>query len=209
MSTSNDCNCDDPGPEFVLNPAIGTTPCDINGATSTSPCDPDACCSFFRTCEADGSNNFIFSAGGSFQFDPLTRRVQSTPSGGFVGAGPLDGIVCVPNLPPGTYKIEVRADLLPGTPSEFVAVVFPDCEDDSIAYAVVTATNSGSSIMSVSGFLYFFNSGCAPGFELFGCSGFQNLQVTITKLSGRQIVDCNGSDLLTTDTSEIGTPCSG
>jgi hypothetical protein len=203
MSTSNDCNCDDPGPEFVLNPAIGTTPCDINGATSTTPCDPDACCSFFRTCEADGSNNFVYAAGGPFQFNDLTRLLAPAP--GFIDPGPLDGIVCIPGLPPGTYQVEVRMEVT--TTSSVTVLFFPDCDDDTVAYAVLNFSGNVTG-QTITGFLYVAISGCNPGFELTGCTAsIQNFELSMRRVSGRQLIDCSGSDLLTIDTSGIGTPC--
>lgn len=207
--SSSDCECEDNGPEFILNPALGTVPCPAPGATCptpTTPCDINACSNYFRTEESFGANNFFYTAGGPFAFDPLTHLVGAVST--FSDPGPLDGVVCVPNLPPGTYIAEVRAELLgddQANDTQFTAIVFPSCDDLTTSYVVAECAGTA---VTCSGFLYFEVTTCTPGFEIFGCGAFQNFQISIRRISGRTLSDVC-APLLPADTSAIGTACIG
>jgi hypothetical protein len=208
MST-NDCECPSNEPQFVLNPAIGTAPCAavLAGATSTTPCDISACCNYFRTEEAQGANNFIFSAGGPFAFSGATNLLSPEP--GFINPGPLDGIVCVPDLAPGTYEIEVRMEATLPTGSFVLAAFFPSCDDTTTAYQITECSAPGTDVVvTCTGFIYAEVTSCTPGFELLGCGAtISNFQISIRRVSGRTVVDCGGSNLLPLNLSQFPILC--
>lgn len=223
------CDCNSDGPEFTIDPALGTEPCAVDSSTTTTPCEVTACCNYYSLIDEGRGLSFVYSAGGPFGLvdvmaeclepcGPLTGLVPlfDPPPAGFVAPGPLADIICMPNLPPGTYRASARLEIFSATPATRVVILYlPDCEDTDTRYLVTECgvpcpcCESGTPAcprdnLSCANYLFVENSGCTPGFQILvqaGCgTGFtipsiQNVQLNLERISGRTIVNCGGSDL--------------
>lgn len=231
------CDPNNSGPEFVIDPALGTEPCAVDSATSTTPCEVTACCNYYSLIDEGRGLSFIYSAGGPFSIvedmepcagicTPLGELLPLPPSpGGIAGGrpvldpGPLSDIICMPNLPPGTYRAAARVELFAATPATRIVVLYlPDCEDTTTRYLVMECGTPcpcceggeplcPSDNLACSNYLFVENTGCSPGFQILaqaGCDSsganvipwIQNVQLDLQRISGRSLVTCNGSDLV-------------
>lgn len=136
--------------------------------------------------------------------------------------GPLSAIIC-PDLTPGTYKVCARYTLRDGEiGARAVAIFRPDCEDadDEICLADCSVACPSEAEMTdypeqplrdltCYDCLYVVIGECRPGIRFLARQGcrltgqiglniatIENLQLTITRISSRDLVDCGGSPLV-------------
>lgn len=167
---------------------------------------------------------------------------------GFIEPGSLADVICV-DLQPGTYKVEATFTMRCANPGTRVVVhYFPNCTDDTVGFTVldcaapcppfqVAEVFLNQTTLQCTGMLAVPNPNCKAGFQILtqvNCAqcaleanaagntcvpSIENLQLIFTRLTARNLLSTNTTDLISNttanvrtfnsdDASSVATPCS-